>query len=114
MSSTASWSYTNKATVWPLTGTDDWSGQDAYGTPYLIDCTWKGSDKIKRDADGNEFVSKDIYYTESELPKRKDMIAKGDQVATANPVDAGASEIQVVDEFDMSFFGEKPDYSIFT
>lgn len=121
MSSIARWSYQSVATVWPYDGRDDWSGTESYGQPYHILCGWEGKAETRKDKDGSEFVSRNIFWTEcfgtdgteaGSIPKRGDMIAKG-QHTSSEPV-ATAEQIQTVTDWEMAAFGDNPDYEIVT
>lgn len=115
MSSLARWSYANIATVWPFLSEDPYSGAIVYDVPFTIACTWTGKATQHRDANGNEFVARDTYWTEDPRPKHRDMIAKGDESALP-PFEAGAEEIRDVTNWDMSPFNEpdSPDFSLVT
>ena len=121
MSATSEWVYTNVATVWPVGAFDDWTGKQTYGAPYLIACTWEANKEIAIDDTGKEFTTNLIFFTESKYqgvfvrqPVRHDYIQKGDSSAQADPVAAGADKVKAVKEWDMSFFGEEPDYKVMT
>lgn len=107
MSDTSRWVYTNKATVWPLLQEQDgWSDSAAvYGEPYLIDCSWAGGGKKVADRQGNEFVPKITFWHEDKRVKYGDWIARGEQTdrLLGDPIRSHV-------EYDMSFFGENPDY----
>lgn len=107
MSTTANWSYTNIATVWPLEGeADAWTDQEkTYGAPYTIACTWVAGAGRTIDENGVEFTPSCSYYHEDPRPKYGDWIVRG----------IGADRllgemIKSHAEYDMSFFGEFPDY----
>lgn len=106
MSKTANWSYTNTATVKPLLGFDQWTQQSTYGDEYIINCTWEAKSEQMRDSEGNEFVTKNIIYTEDSRPNYLDLIK-------LNGKD-DFEEIRSVTEWDMSFFGETPDFKVVT
>ncbi|MEY0066791.1 hypothetical protein AB7W80_00400 [Providencia rettgeri] len=122
MSTTANWSYTALATIYPvIRGGGKWDDTITYGTPYLIDCTFRGSNEVAKDDFGTEFVTKDLYNTEMKYqgqpvrhPVRGDYIAQEDTTAILDPRLANASQIVVVSKDDMSFFGEEYDYVIRT
>lgn len=118
MSETAAWSYTNVATVYPRVY-DDWNSTDNRN-PYLIDC-WTANNEVAVDASGKEFTTNLIFFTElkrngidATMPKRDWYIARGDTTSQADPLKAGANIIKAVTEWDMSPFGEEPDYKILT
>ncbi|MBL4278848.1 hypothetical protein H8F10_13075 [Vibrio fluvialis] len=106
MSNTANWSYTNTAIVRPLISFDQWTQQSIYGDEYEIACTWEAKSEQMRDSNGAEFVTKNIIYTEDVRPKHLDLIK-------LNGKD-NFEEIRDVTEWDMSFFGETPDYKVVT
>lgn len=112
MSNTANWSYTNIAIVKPFENIDQWNGQIVYGEPYEIDCTWTAEAKMEREsggvggARGAEFISKNIIFTEDPRPKYLDMIQLGGV--------GEFQEIRSVTDWDMSFFGETPDFKLVT
>lgn len=108
MSSLARWTYTNTATVYPFQGEDLFNGGVLFGDPYTIACTWETGGKLMRSADGAEFVTNMLVYTEDARPKYRDEI-----------VLAGHSQrmqIRAVTDWDMSPFGEtnSPDYRLAT
>lgn len=111
MSTTANWSYTNVATVWPhLDTVDEGSGWgdpvgEEYGEPYAIQCTWVGGGDATINSKGVEFVPKMTYFHEDKRVKFGDLIARG---VTTDRTES--DPIQAHDEFDMSPFGEEPDY----
>lgn len=106
MSQTANWSYTNKATVKPRTGNIDKYGDPEYGTEYEIACTWGANAKQAAANAGREFLVKNTIYTEDPRPQYLDMIK-------LNGSDQW-EEIRERQAFDMSFFGEVPDYFLIT
>ncbi|MFV0411146.1 MAG: hypothetical protein ACK5LJ_16035 [Paracoccus sp. (in: a-proteobacteria)] len=105
MSSTANWSYANTATVKPYLGQDEW-GNASYGAEYTIACTWAAKAEQQRDATGAEFVTQNQIYTEDARPKFLDLIK-------LNGSDRW-DEIRNVTGWDMSFFGEIPDFLLVT
>lgn len=121
MSTIAEWSYASVATVWPFVSHDSWSGATVYGSPYRIRVGWEGKAEQRKDSDGAEFTTRNIFWTESRnhdtglivpAPKRLDKIAKGEH-ADASPV-FGAEEIRSVTDWEMTAFGDIPDYEITT
>lgn len=106
MSATANWSYSNKATVKPFISIDSWNNTTVYGDEFTIKCTWTAESSQERDSDGAEFVSQHIIYTEDNRPKKLDLIQ-------LNGHDDW-EEIRAVTEWDMSPFGETPDYKVVT
>ncbi len=109
MSATAAWSYTNVATVRPFVSIDLMTQATIYGDEYEIACTWAAKSEQMRDDDGAEFVSRHEIFTEDERPKYLDMIL----LAGDDPV-TGWQEIRSRTWWDMSFFGEAPDFKLVT
>jgi hypothetical protein len=112
VSNTANWSYANTATVKPYIGQDEW-GSASYGPEYTIACTWTANEDQQRGfggqsgAQGSERVAIHKVYTEDARPKMLDQIM----------LDDGRNqweEVRNVTSYDMSFFGEIPDYLIET
>lgn len=106
MSDTANWSYANTATVKPFSGIDLMSGVTSYGAEYEIACTWTAKAEQMRDDNGAEFVSKHEIFTEDSRPKCLDLIK-------LNGFDRW-EEIRSKTGWDMSFFGETPDFKLVT
>lgn len=106
MSETSRWVYTNVAIVKPFSHIEDWSGEVKYDEPYEIACTWTAEATQQRDSKGAEFVSKNIIFTEDPRPKYLDMIQLGGV--------GEFQEIRAVTDWDMSFFGETPDFKLVT
>ncbi len=115
MSTTANWSYTNVATVWPHTSSADtgsgWGDPagEEYGDPYAIQCTWVGGGETATNNKGEEFAPKMTYFHEDKRVKFGDLIARG--VTTDR---SESDPIQAHDGYDMSFFGEEPDFKSVT
>ncbi|TNF65772.1 hypothetical protein FBF48_10265 [Streptococcus salivarius] len=107
MSNTANWSYTNVATVRPVTGKDRW-GAKTFGPEFTIACTWIAENKQERENGpaGLEFVSKHIIYTEDPRPQY------GDEIMFDGS--DGWEAIRARTNWDMSFFNEIPDYKLVT
>lgn len=112
MSATANWSYTNVATVRPRLKMDLKTQQTIYGDEYQIACTWEAKNETVRDAggqsgaQGSEFISRHMIYTEDARPKYLDLI----QFEGSD----GWEEIRSRTNWDMSFFGEEPDFLLVT
>lgn len=113
MSNTANWSYTQTAQVKPWISYDTKSQDSVYGDPYEIKCTWSARAEQRTSlggqssAGGDEFVSKHFIYTEDKRPKALDLILINDPKAQWE-------EIKAIDFYDMSFFGEEPDFTLVT
>lgn len=54
------------ATFWPP-GSNDGFGGVAHGLPVAIKCRWQDQQALARDAEGNEFTSSAIVYTDRAL-----------------------------------------------
>lgn len=109
MSSVARWSYKNTATVRPFVSEDSYSGAIVYGDEYEIACTWAAESKQMRDANGAEFVSQYIIWSEDARPKHRDLILLN-TVATTD-----WQEIRSHMEWDMLCLGDPvPDFRTVT
>jgi hypothetical protein len=95
MSSSARWSYTSKATVWPLVSRDDWGGAPTFGPPSAFACDYSTESKRMVDGTGVEFVSSLSIFTERAGIKQGDRVALGVSAAL-DPVAAGAVEVRAV------------------
>ena len=115
MSSLMEWSIKAKATVYPFEGEDLLNGGSTYGAPFVINASWIGKSEQRRDRNGAEFVTKDIFWFTDQRPKYKDRIAKHDTSALTWD-EAGAEEIRSFTDFDMAMFGESdaPDFEVAT
>lgn len=109
MSAIARWSYKNTATVRPFMSEDTYAGTIIYGDEYAIACTWAAESKEMRDANGAEFVSRYIIWSEDARPKHRDLI-KLNTVAVTD-----WQEIRDHMEWDMECLGDPmPDYRTVT
>ncbi|MFD2756386.1 hypothetical protein [Comamonas terrae] len=113
MSASASWSYTAKATLWPLLGRDDWAGQDAFGAPVAFDCDYSAKAERRVNARGVEFVTRQLIYTEFAQAKQGDFVLIGESTAT-DPVAAGALEIRAITRYADTFDRAADDFEIAT
>lgn len=101
MSSSASWSYTAKATHWARLGRDDWSGLPTFASPVVFDCDYKAEAVRSADAGGTspstgvELALRQVIYTEYSVVKQGDYVLIGES-AQVNPVVAGAAEVRTV------------------
>jgi hypothetical protein len=95
MSAAAAWSYTARATWWPRTGRDDWTGAPTWGAPRPVGCDYSTEIKIRRAANGDEFGTSLILYTEEANIKLGDRIKLGASTA-ADPIADGALEVRSV------------------
>lgn len=108
MSSIANWSYTNTARVRPFISSDDFDGETLYGEEYTIRCTWAAESKEQRDANGVEFVSAYIIWSEDPRPKYRDLILLNTEQET------DWQEVKSHMQWDMSMFQDTPDYRTVT
>jgi len=119
MSASASWSYTAKATHWPLLGRDDWSGQNTYGPPVVFYCDYKAEAVRSADAGGTspqtgvELALRQVLYTEYAVVKQGDYVLIGES-AEADPIAAGAAEVRTVVRDADTFDRIADDYRILT
>lgn len=99
----------NTATVRPFVSENAYEGTIEYGEPYEIACTWAAESKQMRDANGAEFVSRYIIWSEDSRPKHRDLIL----LNTVAPTDW--QEIRDHMEWDMLCLGDPvPDYRTVT
>lgn len=108
MSSVARWSYKNTARVRPFIDEDLENGGVVYGDEYTIDCTWAAESKEMRDANGAEFVSNYVIWSEDPRPKHRDLIL----LNTETPTDW--QEVKSHMAWDMAMFDDTPDYRTVT
>lgn len=95
MSAAARFSYTAKATLWPLVSRADWGGAGQFGAPAIFLCDYSANAQTMRDAQGDEFVTRQVIYTERADIKRGDRILLGVSAA-ADPIAAEALEVRTV------------------
>lgn len=112
MSAAASWSYTSKATHWPLTGFDDWTGAKTYGAPVVFACDYSTESARMTDAKGVEFTSRQILHTERAGIVQGDMVLIGEHAG--NPIAAKAHEVRAVTRLADTFDGQADDWKIAT
>ncbi|GKX40428.1 hypothetical protein WCT81_04840 [Pectobacterium versatile] len=111
MSEIARWSYTAKATIWPLADTDRY-GKPTFGVPVVIDCDYGGDGKRGSASFGLEFVVKNTFWTEYAVAKVGDMIALGEHADTT-PV-ADADEVRHIIRYADTFERTADDYAVIT
>lgn len=114
MSAAASWSYTRTATLWALTGRDDWTGQKTYAAPVAFRCDYKATSQRMTDTNGNEFTSQQQIFTEYSTAKQGDMVLIGEHTAATSPVTAGAIEVRSVMRYSDTFNQAADDYMVAT
>ena len=112
MSAAASWSYTSKATHWPLTGFDDWTGSKTYGAPVVFACDYSAESVRMTDAQGVEFTSRQIIYTERDSFKQGDMVLIDEW--TGDPITTKAFEVRAITRDADTFDNLADDYRIAT
>lgn len=98
MSQAAAWSYTHKATHWPLTGRDDWTGAQTFGAPVVFDCDYIGKSVRMTDTKGVEFVTRQVIYTEKSDISQGDRVLLGESVLS-DPLKAEAQEVRAVTRY---------------
>lgn len=108
MSLISRWSYRNTATIRPYLSEDLENGGVVYGDEYTIACTWAAESKQMRDANGAEFVSAYIIWSEDPRPKYRDLILLNTVAVT------DWQEIRNHMEWDMAEFSDVPDYRTVT
>lgn len=115
MSATARWSYTNQATLWLQTGKrDPYTRELLFDGPHVIACTFKNMGETQTDDSGQQFVPRDTVWHENPLAIQVgDRIVIGAAIEDAAPP-ASAKTIKKVGGWDMSPFGEEPDFVLFT
>lgn len=113
MSAAASWSFTARATVWPLQGRDDWSGARSFGAPVVFACDYSAKAQRATDAKGLEFTTRQVIYTERADIQPGDMVLIGEHTG-ADPVAAGAHEVRAVQRDADTFDRRADDYQLMT
>jgi hypothetical protein len=113
MSSVARWSYTAKATHWPLQTAADWKGARAFGSPVEFACDYQAKAQNMTDAAGREFVSRQQIYTEHVGILVGDRVLIGESTAI-DPVAAGAWEVKAVTRWGDTFERVSDDYLVAT
>jgi hypothetical protein len=94
MNNAASKVMTAQATVWDITGTDQYGGA-TYSSPYLIKCNYIEGGKLNRDDRGEEFMPMATFRSFNATPKKGSVIAIGDHTSS-NPTAANAQTIRKV------------------
>lgn len=112
MSSLSRWSLTSKATHWPLTGFDDWSGGKTYGSPVVFACDYSAESKRMTDVQGIEFTTRQIIYTERASIVQGDMVLVGEH--SGDPITAKAFEVRSVLRNADTFEQLADDYTVAT
>lgn len=113
MSSAASWSYTAKATLWPLLGRDDWTGAITFGPPTVFDCDYQAESVRMTDDKGVEFTTRQFIFTEKDDIKQGDRVLIGEHV-DPSPITAGAFEVRSVTRWADTFDRVADDFRVAT
>jgi|SRR6185369_16759849 len=113
MSAAAAWSYTAKATLWPLLSRGDWSGARTFGPPVTFDCDYSAESIRLTDDKGVEFATRELVFTERADVKQGDMLLVG-QSTLADPVAAGAFEVRAVNRWGDTLDRAADDFRIAT
>jgi hypothetical protein len=95
MSAAARWSLTARATCWALQSRGDWNGALTFAAPVSFDCDYNTTSMRRRSANGDEFSTKLVLYTEKADIALGDRIILGNNTA-ADPIAAGALEVRSV------------------
>jgi len=112
MSSAASWSYTSKATHWPLLTRGEWGAAMTFGAPVPFDCDYKAEAVTVTTSEGAvAFVSTQQLYTEKADIRLGDRVLIGESEA-ANPLAAGALEVKKVGRYADTFEQLRDDYEV--
>lgn len=119
MSSLAAWSYTSKATHWPLTGRDDRTRVATYGPGVVFDCDYTSASTRERNASGGQFGDgvesreSQVIYTERATIKAGDRVLIGSH-AGKSALDAGAWEVRSVARLADTFEQTADDFEVRT
>jgi hypothetical protein len=113
MSAAAAWSYTSKATLWPLLGRDDWTGALLFGPPVVFACDYSAESLRLTDDAGVEFTTRQVLFTEFATAKQGDRVLIGES-AEADPIAAGAFEVRAVTRYADTFDLAADDFRIAT
>ncbi|HHP7833186.1 TPA: hypothetical protein ACSHSI_000127 [Serratia marcescens] len=111
MSNTANWSYTGKATIWPLLSVDEYN-KPTYGEPVVIDCGYGSKTRRNSGAVGLEINVKLYVWTEYADAKTGDRLAIGEYSSLSPTPDS--DEVVDVGRDEDTFDREADDYEIAT
>ena len=114
MSAAAAWSYTSKATHWPRTSRDDWSGVATFGAPVVFACDYSAEAQTLTDARGREFTSRLVIFTERASIKPGDFLLIGASSAADPTQLADAAEVRITGRFADTFDGRAEDFRVVT
>ena len=113
ISNAASWSFTAKITIWHKTTTEDWTGAVTFAAPVVFMGDYSAQSERMVSASGNDFVSKQIIYTEYNLAKEGDIVKVGEHTAL-DPYSVGAQDVLLVLEYSDTLERLKSDYKLVT
>jgi hypothetical protein len=86
-----------EATYWPP-GTNDGFGSVEFGEPQILRVRWQNGQSLARDAQGREFLSEAVVYTD-EAVQLRGFLSLGDHTYIGDPRDVeGAHEIRSVQQ----------------
>jgi hypothetical protein len=112
MSSLANWSYTSTATHWKRLSFDSWSRVGVYGAAVAFSCDYEAKAMRMTDANGQEFTSRQVLYTEFPDIEPGDMVLIGTH--TGDPVAAKAQEVRSVLRIADTFENLADDFEVVT
>lgn len=84
---------TDVATVWEVSGTNEF-GQSSFAAPYLIACNYSEGGKLQISDEGTEFMPAATFRTFDARPSRKSFIMQGDHTDIAAPVSGRAFQVR--------------------
>lgn len=114
MSSLANWSYTSTATHWARLSRDDWSRRASFGAPVTFPCDYKAEARKVVDDRGEEFVTRQVLYTERSSIQRGDFVMIGASAALDPTLLTDAHEVRAVTRFADTFNNAADDYTVMT
>lgn len=114
MSAAANWSYTSKATHWPLVSRDDLTGVAVFGAPVEFACDYSAEARTVVDQLGRELTSRLTIFTERSSIARGDFVAIGSSTAADPSTVEGAQEVLLVGRFADTFDGRADDFRVVT
>ncbi|HRI16901.1 MAG TPA: hypothetical protein PL196_00105 [Burkholderiaceae bacterium] len=114
MSSAAAWANTATATLWAAQGFDGWKQRGSFAAPVTFACDYKSEARTRRNAAGDEFISRHTIYTERSGIKPGDYVLIGASSATDPTTVAGAERVEFVGRFADTFERVADDYEVLT
>lgn len=112
MSAASAWSFTSKATHWPLVTRGEWGGTLTFGVPAAFDCDYVTELVTERNESGDEFTSSLQLYTEKADIKQGDRVLLGVS-ELADPLAAGALHVHRVRRYADTFDKLRDDFEVF-